>query len=339
MKIISEPQGRAKEYAGLSLNIYKGCSHGCKYCYIPTMPWVNRDEYYASANPKDGVLDKLKSDIRSLKKKHNGDISEILMSFQGDVYQPAEMELGITREVIKLFIENNIPFTILTKGGTRAVRDFDLLKNYPKARFGTTLIFNNQADSDIWEPNAAPINDRIEAIKQAHDLGIKTWVSVEPVIIPEQALDLIRELHPIVGHWKIGKLNYNKEVESKVDWIKFREDVTALLDSLGADYYLKDSLTKLEDTMKKGDKMTDWLKDCLICNAGLCKTVDKLKAQGLSENKACEQMSEESDGLYSQEAIRSRYRLHTGRRETPGIYRLPSGKGSVTFSGCGHGIA
>jgi len=61
--------------------------------------------------------------------------------------------------------------------------------------------------------------------------------------------------------------------------------------------------------------MAEWLKDCLICNTGLCKTVDGLKDQGLSENAACNQMSEESDGLYSKEAIRGRYRLHTGRRE------------------------
>lgn len=245
MKIISEPKGKAREFAELSLNIYKGCSHGCTYCYIPTMPWVDREEYYSSANPKDNVLSKLKSDIRSLKKKYNGNVPEILMSFQGDVYQPAEMDLGLTREAIKLLIENDLPFTILTKGGTRALRDFDLLEWYPKARFGTTLVFHNQEDADAWEPNAASIDDRLEAIKQAHDRGIKTWVSMEPVIDPEQALALILGLHPKVSHWKVGKINYNKEVESKVDWIAFREDAKALLDSLGADYYLKDSLTKL----------------------------------------------------------------------------------------------
>lgn len=72
--------------------------------------------------------------------------------------------------------------------------------------------------------------------------GIKTWVSLEPVIDPGQALELIRELHPIVDHWKVGKLNYQA---LDVDWIKFREDVKALLESLGADYYLKKSLTEL----------------------------------------------------------------------------------------------
>ena len=50
---------------------------------------------------------------------------------------------------------------------------------------------------------------------------------------------------PIVNHWKIGKINYNKEIEESVDWIKFREEVKDLLESIGADYYLKKSLTEL----------------------------------------------------------------------------------------------
>lgn len=57
----------------------------------------------------------------------------------------------------------------------------------------------------------------------------------------------------------------------------------------------------------------NWLKDCEICNVGLCKTVDEMKRQGLSENAASKQMSEESEGLYSKEAIKARYRHHTGR--------------------------
>ncbi|MBT4483949.1 MAG: hypothetical protein HOC71_09770 [Candidatus Latescibacteria bacterium] len=133
----------------------------------------------------------------------------------------------------------------MTKGGMRAVRDFDLLSNYPKARFGTTLIFTDQKDADYWEPDAASVSDRIKAIEKAHARGIPTWISVEPVIKPDQALQLIRNLHPIVDHWKVGKINYNKEIENRVNWIKFREEVKDLLDSIGADYYLKKSLTEL----------------------------------------------------------------------------------------------
>lgn len=56
-----------------------------------------------------------------------------------------------------------------------------------------------------------------------------------------------------------------------------------------------------------------WLKDCEICNTGLCKAVDERKERGLSERAACQEMSEESKGLYSEDAILSRYRYYTGK--------------------------
>ena len=153
--------------------------------------------------------------------------------------------MKLTRQVIEILIENDLSFTILTKGGTRAVRDFNLLAGYDKARRGTTLIFTNQADADYWEPGAGSITDRIDAIEQACAAGIQIWVSLEPVIDPGQALDLIEMSHPIVDQWKIGKLNHFPDIEKKVDWVRFREDAKALLDSLGADYYFKKSLTDL----------------------------------------------------------------------------------------------
>jgi len=241
MNIIYEPTGKAKEYAPLAVNIYKGCTHGCQYCFGAKTPWVSPDKYYGAANPKADAVKKIKQDASKL----NGDGREILLSFLGDVYQPVEMDLGLTRQAIEVLMENNLTFTILTKGGTRATRDFDLLASYDKARFGTTLIFTSQADADKWEPYAASIQDRIDAIEQAYTAGIPTWVSLEPVIDPEQALELIRDLHKIIDHWKVGKINYFPEIEKQVGWIRFREDAETLLDSLGADYYIKKSLTDL----------------------------------------------------------------------------------------------
>jgi hypothetical protein len=68
---------------------------------------------------------------------------------------------------------------------------------------------------------------------------------MEPVIDPTQAISLVKMLHPFVSHWKVGKLNYNQEVSGKVDWPGFKADVTSILNSLGADYYLKNSLRNL----------------------------------------------------------------------------------------------
>ena len=88
-KVIYEPKGKAREYAALACNIYKGCEHGCRYCFGAKTPWVSADDYYGAANPKDHFLEKLERQAS----KMNGGTPEILLSFQGDVYQPAETNL------------------------------------------------------------------------------------------------------------------------------------------------------------------------------------------------------------------------------------------------------
>ena len=239
MNIVYPPKGPAEEYAQLACNYYCFCTHGCRYCY--RLPFVSAQKFHQAGAPKKGFIDRLRKDAAKLQ----GDEREIMLCFVGDPYQHCEMEIGLTRQAIQVLIENVLHFTVLTKGGTRAVRDYDLLENYGKARFGSTIVFLDQNDADYWEPNAAPIADRISAIEQAHNRGIPTWVSLEPVIDPAQALKIIQELHPIVDHWKVGKLNHNKQVEQQANWLQFRDDVTALLDDLDADYYLKNSLTSL----------------------------------------------------------------------------------------------
>jgi len=240
MQVIYEPRGRAREFAPLAANLYRGCAHGCLYCYVPQTIKMKRHVFITEPNPRKDVLISLEKDAR----KYRGDDREILLSFTSDPYQPLEMEQGLTRRAIEILKENKLRFTILTKGGMRATRDFDLLENYDGCRFGTTLIFIKQADADKWEPDASPVSERIDVIKAAQERGIKTWVSLEPVIDPNQALELIKLLHPVVDQWKVGKLNY-KHPDRRVDWIRFREEARELLDSLGADYYLKESLTAL----------------------------------------------------------------------------------------------
>lgn len=242
-KIIYEPVGKAKEYAHLALNLYNGCTHACVYCYGRQ---YSTDKNFKYSLLKNNVIEKLKDDIIKIKNDFGNNIPEILMSFQGDVYQPDEIKIGITREVIEILIENKLPFTILTKGGTRAIRDFDLLEKYDKCRFGTTLILCRNNDIEYWEPGAPSYEDRIEACKTAHNLGISTWMSMEPVIDPVQALNIIDLHHDIVDAWKVGKINYYPEIENKVDWIKFREDVKMKFSSYNiTNYYLKNSLTRL----------------------------------------------------------------------------------------------
>jgi len=241
MNVIYTPEGKAREYAPLALNFYNGCSHHCLFCYAPAILHKTHEEFSANIEPKKNIIARVTKDARKLR----GDDRTILMSFTHDPYQPIEMKLQLTRQIIKIFIENDLRFTILTKGGTNAVRDFDLLEKYAKCSFGTSLSFLHQKFADEWEENAPLVQDRIEAIHIAHDKDIRTWVSLEPVIDPDQAFQVLAFCHRWVDHWKIGKINGWPELEAKVDWIDFREKVKEFMEAVGGDYYLKKSLTEL----------------------------------------------------------------------------------------------
>ena len=83
-------------------------------------------------------------------------------------------------------------------------------------------------------------------LKAAHEAGVRTWVSLEPVIDTAQALAVIQEALPYVDFWKVGKLNHMKAVEEKIDWPKFRADVLTLFAENDKrekfDFYIKQDL-------------------------------------------------------------------------------------------------
>ena len=60
----------------------------------------------------------------------------------------------------------------------------------------------------------------------------------------QSRLRILRKAHDYVDFWKVGKLNHNKAVEQSVDWPKFRDDATALLEHYGCKYYIKEDLRK-----------------------------------------------------------------------------------------------
>lgn len=243
MPIIYKPLGPAGEYAELAMNIYTGCTHGCRYCYAPSVVRKSKKQYFRAASPKKDVIRRLDKDCRALLEK--GDCPEILLSFIGDPYQPAEKDLKLTRQAIRTLKRFDLPFTILTKGAGLAVRDFGLLQGYPRCSFGVSLSFYTDTFRQFWEPRAASVKDRFRALRLAHDLGIRTWVSLEPVIIPGEAWMLVGLLHDVVDHWKVGKINHHPQIESGVDWIAFRDRIIDTLESHGTDYYIKESLSKL----------------------------------------------------------------------------------------------
>lgn len=209
-----QPKGRAREYSELALNIYTGCSNGCTYCFNRNFPWY-KEAVFNNPVPRPGML----KELEKYCEKREGDPREILLCFTCDPY-PAPPCDDITRQVLLILEEYKMRAQVLTKGGTRACRDFDILgrNNW---KFGSTITLCNEGSARIYEPHAALYSDRKEAILRAREAGVYTWVSLEPVIDPEQAIFILEDLMYCVDYWKIGKLNHHPEIEKTIDWAKF----------------------------------------------------------------------------------------------------------------------
>jgi len=244
MTLIYEPAGRAREYAPLALNLYAGCTHGCTYCYAPAACRKHRDAFHASAAPRVDVIAKLERELE--RNGHGADRPPVLLCFTSDPYQPVAAQAGVTRAAIQTLHARGYPVHILTKAGTAAAADFDILGELAGDAFASSLTFISDRDSAKWEPHAAPPRDRRAAIVEAHARGITTWASLEPVIDPEQTLDIIALTHDVVDLFKVGTLNHHPHADT-IDWPAFARQVVDLLESLGCAYYLKEDLRRSLD--------------------------------------------------------------------------------------------
>src|SRR5690554_3614468 len=164
VSIIYEPKGRAKEYCKLAANLYRGCGHGCKYCYAPEATRTDREKFYREPQPRKDVISKLSKQLE--KNTFNG---PVLLCFTCDPYQPINEEHGLARKVLQTLKLNGLSVEILTKGGKRAESDFHLLGEGDKV--GATLTFVSDADSLEWEPGAALPAERFAMLEKAKSMG------------------------------------------------------------------------------------------------------------------------------------------------------------------------
>ena len=235
MSVLYTPRGRAREYAPLSANVYSGCSHGCIYCYAPAAVRRKREDFHQNPGTRTKLLHQLELDC----KRSPGDGQRVLLSFTTDPYQPLDIEHCVTRFTITILHRYGYNVQILTKGGTRALRDLDLFTT--QDAFATTMTLTSAEHSRQWEPGAALPADRIYTIHAFHEAGIPTWVSLEPVLNPVSALTIIRQTHTFVDLFKVGKLNHHP-LSRRIDWAEFGNRAINLLESLDQPYYIKDDL-------------------------------------------------------------------------------------------------
>ena len=224
MKPLYVPKGKAKEYGDYAVNIYTGCPHRCYYCFAPNVLHRCREEFHTRVEPRPGIVDALKKQL-----ERDGITGKLIhLCFTCDPY-PTGYDTSVTREVIKAIKASGNHVQILTKGD--GSRDFDLLDG--NDWYGITYDGSEHGNYDQ--------DCLIADLYTAKQVGIKTWVSCEPVISDDDVLKFIKNCHSIIGKVKIGKLNYHP---STINWKDFGYEVEQLCQKLGMDYYIKESLRK-----------------------------------------------------------------------------------------------
>lgn len=167
-----------------SLNPYRGCEHGCIYCYArPTHEYLG---FSAGLDFESQIFIK-KSAPQLLEKKFQSKSwrpQVVAMSGNTDCYQPVEKELKITRECLKVFLKFRNPVGIITKN-VLILRDLDILKKLAKLNLVNVCISVTTLDNKLtrkMEPRTSSPQMRLETLNKLNEAGIPTSVLIAPVI-------------------------------------------------------------------------------------------------------------------------------------------------------------
>ncbi|WP_370660024.1 PA0069 family radical SAM protein [Massilia horti] len=198
----------------VSLNPYRGCEHGCIYCFArPTHSYLGLSpglDFESRLFAKVNAADLLRRELA-----RPGYVPEhIAIGVNTDAYQPCERERGITRQVIEVLHECNHPAGLITKSSL-IERDIDLLAPMAAKGLVCAAITLTTLEPDIsrtLEPRAAAPARRLRAIRTLTEAGIPVSVSVAP-IIPfitepeiEKILEAARDAGAVGAHYVVLRL-------------------------------------------------------------------------------------------------------------------------------------
>ncbi len=167
-----------------SINPYRGCEHGCAYCYArPTHEYLG---FSAGLDFETRILVKERAPelLRARLSARSWKPRVVALSGVTDAYQPAERRLGITRRCLEVLAEFRNPVTVVTKSYL-VTRDADLLRELAGFGAASVCVSVTSLDADLqrrMEPRAAPPQRRLAAIEILAGAGVPVGVLVAPIV-------------------------------------------------------------------------------------------------------------------------------------------------------------
>ena len=167
-----------------SINPYKGCEHGCIYCYArPTHSYLDLSpglDFETCIFYKTGVVERLREALDHPRYE----CSTLAMGTNTDPYQPGERRLLITRRILETLLEYRHPVSIVTKGAA-VLRDLDVLRPLAERGLVAVMVSVTTLDNGLktkLEPRTASPGARLRAVRALHEAGVPVGVMAAPMI-------------------------------------------------------------------------------------------------------------------------------------------------------------
>ncbi len=167
-----------------SVNPYRGCEHGCIYCYArPTHAYLNLSaglDFETKLFAKTNAAERLRHALR----RRGYRPKAINLGANTDPYQPIERQYRITREILALMVETRHACTIVTKNAL-VERDIDLLTDLARDQLVHVFLSITTLDNHLasrMEPRASAPHRRLAALARLHEAGVPVSVLVAPII-------------------------------------------------------------------------------------------------------------------------------------------------------------
>jgi DNA repair photolyase len=183
-RIISEVPKASNMPFRHTVNVYRGCSHACTYCFArPTHEYLGLglgEDFERRIVVKVNAVERLRAELQA--RRWGG--HHIAMGTNTDPYQRCEGKYHLTQGVVKVLGEAGNPFSILTKS-TLILRDLDLLVAAAQRTSVRVNLSIGTLDDEVWrltEPGTPRPRARVEAVRRLNEAGISCGVLVAPVL-------------------------------------------------------------------------------------------------------------------------------------------------------------
>ncbi|HEV2703599.1 MAG TPA: PA0069 family radical SAM protein [Steroidobacteraceae bacterium] len=167
-----------------SINPYRGCSHGCVYCFArPTHAYLGLSpglDFETRLFYKDNAAQLLRAELG----KRSYRCKPIALGINTDGWQPLERRMQVSRSILAVLAECRHPVTVVTKS-TLILRDLDLLQDLARDHLVSVMVSITSLDAEIkrtLEPRAASPQARLKVMEQLAGAGVRVGVLVAPVI-------------------------------------------------------------------------------------------------------------------------------------------------------------